>query len=348
VKPVNIWIFLGAMAAGVLHGPAELRAQPSSNLAPVAHEGKPWSQGVPIERRSAARELFREGNRLFRIPLFAKAAEQYIAALARWKHPAFYFNLALAQLNLGQEVEARESLVEALAYGEAPLGAERFQEAQKQLAELKRQLGQIRVTCRTRGAEVTLDGVTLFIGPGSYQRWVKAKTHELTAKKSGYLSEARRVAVSPDAIEDIELRLITLDEATDASRRWAAWKPWTVVTAGAVVAAAGGVVHAFSSKSFDDYDARFLQLPCVTTPDPRAPGCAKDQVPSALNDRLIRARRQQAVAVGGYIAGGSLIAAGVVLLYLNRPRLEEQSGRSVTIVPAVSGDMLGLQVSVSH
>jgi hypothetical protein len=57
--------------------------------------------------------------------------------------------------------------------------------------------------------------------------------------------------------------------------------------------------------------------------------------------------------VGGYIVGGSLIATGVVLLYLNRPRLAEQgspmsSGGSVDVVPAVSDDMFGVLVSVSH
>jgi hypothetical protein len=361
VKTANRWLLFSATIAGLIGGPAPLGAQPAGG-APTATGGasivtggpnKPWNRGVSAERRRAARALFLEGNRLFRVPLFAKAAEKYVVALGQWKHPAFYFNLALAQLNLGNEVEAHDSLQHALAHGQEPLGAAQFREAQRQLRELKRQLGQIRVTCYTEGAEVTLDGVTLFIGPGSYQGWVKAKAHELTAKKAGYLSEARRVTVASGQLQDLELKLVTLTEATDTGRRWAAWRPWAVVAAGGAIAAAGGALHALASRNFNAHDDEFLQLPCVTEPDPTSPGCAPDRVPPDLNARLRLARRQQAIAVGGYIAGGSLIATGVVLLYLNRPRLTEQeatrspAGR-VAVAPAVSADLLGILVSVSH
>ena len=202
-------------------------------------------------------------RRVSRVPLFAQAAEKYTTALSQWKHPGFYFNLALAQLNLGQEIEARENLEKALQHGEEPLGAEEFKEAQKQLQEVERQLGRIHISCQTPGAEVTMDGVTLFTGPGSYQGWAKAKTHELTAKKQGYLSEARRVTVSFGQLQDIELKLVTLSEAEDTSRRWATWKPWSVVAAGSAVAAAGGVLHALAFRNFNAYDKSFSGLECA-------------------------------------------------------------------------------------
>lgn len=136
----------------------------------------------------------------------------------------FHLDLALAQLKRGQEIDARENLEHALQHGEESLGAEQFKEAQKQLREVERQLGRIRVSCQLVGAEVMLDGVALFTGPGSYHGWVKAKDHDLTAKKQGYRSEARRVTVSSGELQDIELRLPTLSKATNTSRRWAAWK----------------------------------------------------------------------------------------------------------------------------
>jgi hypothetical protein len=96
-----------------------------------------------------------------------------------------------------------------------------------------------------------------------------------------------------------------------------------------------------------------LIVPVVTDPDPASPGCTKDEVPTALNNQLTLARREQAAAVGAYIVGGSLIAAGVVLLYLNQPRTAAQrdvgaSARSVTVTPAVTADTLGILVRVSH
>jgi hypothetical protein len=309
---------------------------------PTSRGAKASPRDAPGRERSAP-----GGNRRARIPLFVQAAEQYAAALGKWKHPVFYFNLAIAQLNLGHEVEARESLVHALQYGEEPLGAGQFHEAQKQLQDLERQLGRLRITCQAAGAEVALDGVTVFVGPGSYEGWAKAKDHEVTAKKAGYLPVARQVPVSSGKLEDVELRLITLSEATDASRRWAAWKPWAVVAAGVAITATGGGFDAFAARNFNAFDTEFSKLLCA-----RDHGCQKEDVSDRLNDRLTRARQQQAVAVGGYVIGGSLIATGIVLLYLNKPRLTEgaasSSVNSVAVVPAVSGDMLGILAIVNH
>jgi hypothetical protein len=340
------------MAVGLTYGHAPARAQSTtaqSTSAPVptlaGDDDKPWNKGVPVETREAARALLLEGNRLFKVPLFARAAEQYTLALSKWKHPAFYFNLALAQLNLGQEVEAHDNLKEAIRQGEEPLGAEQFQEAQKQLQELERQLGRIRVTCPTPGAEVTLDGAPLFTGPGSYEGWIKTKNHEITAKKPDYLPKAKRVTVSPGELATIDLPLLKLSEAQET--RWAVWKPWAVVASGAVVAIASGGLHALSRQGFNTYDGRFQQLPCVKS------GCTEGDIGSDLNGRLSRARLEQKIAVGGYIAGGSVIAAGAVLLYLNRPHLAEQEAtsspaRGVAVVPTISADMLGVLVTVSH
>jgi hypothetical protein len=68
---------------------------------------------------------------------------------------------------------------------------------------------------------------------------------------------------------------------------------------------------------------------------------------------LSRARLEQKIAVGGYIAGGAALAAGVVLVYLNRPHLTEHEGTDphatgIAVFPMVSADMLGALVTVSH
>ena len=286
--------------------------------------------------------------------LFARAAEKYVAALSKWKHPRFYYNLAAAQIGLGQEVEARESLEKALAHGAEPLGEAEFKEAQKKLQDVTHQLGRIRVTCQTPGAEVTLDGVTLFTGPGIHEGWVKAKAYELTAKKAGYLSEARRVTVSAGQIQDIELKLVTLGQATDASRRWAVWKPWAVVAGGGAIAAAGAVLHALAARNFNAYDDAFLQLSCASPSEEQpTPGCKRGQIPAALSDKLDLAKRQQSIAVGAYIAGGASLATGIVLLYVNRPRTMERrtdnhQTRNIVVSPVVSVDTLSITVRVGY
>jgi hypothetical protein len=348
VKTANVSIFVGVIVCGLIAGHAPLHAQAVDDPNMAGGEDMPWNKGVPQETRTAARTVFLEGNRLFKIPLFSQAVEKYTEAISKWRHPAFYFNLAVAEINLSQYLEARENLEEALRYGPDPLRADRYQEAKKQLVEVERHLGRIRVSCPTPDAEVTLDGVTLFTGPGSQEVWVKANAHEITAKKQGYLAEAKRVMVSPGALQDVALKLVTLSEAADTGRRWAVWKPWAVVATGAAVMISAGVLHTLSARNFSDYDKQFQQLSCATTT-----GCRPGAIPPALSDQLNRATREQQLAVGGYIAGGSVIATGVVLLYLNRPGLIEQhpmtiATRDLVVVPVVSADMLGILVSVYH
>jgi hypothetical protein len=338
------WILFGVLVGLGLPG-APLRAQSRDIPTVSGGDDKPWNRGVPIETRQAARDLFLEGNRLFGIPLFARAAEKYLDALGKWKHPAFYFNLALAQLNLGQEVEAHENLKQAVRQGEEPLGAEQFREAQKQLAELEHQLGRLLVRCPTAGAEVTLDGAPVFTGPGSYEAWVKPKAHEVSAKKPNYLPKASRVTVSPGKLKSVDIPLIALSDAEQT--RWAVWKPWAVVASGAVVGLASGGLHAVSRHGFKTYDDRFQRLPCV------AMGCPESEIGADLNGQLRHAALEQRIAVSGYITAGALITAGAVLLYLNRPRLAEQDTADPprprwAIIPAMSGDMFGVQMIVSR
>ena len=362
-------LFLGILIVNLAFGETLLGAQPADPSPPIDEAAqpeetpaavddapvviddpdKPWSQGISSDTKQVAHELFLEGNRLFLIPLFARAAEKYTAALREWKHPAFYFNLALAQMNLGQEVEARASLEQALAYGEQPLGAQKYEEAQKQLQEAKRHIGKIRVICRTRGAEVTLDGKTLFIGPGSYEGWIKAISHELTAQKAGYQSEARRVTILPERPLSVDLSLFTLTQATDISRRWAAWKPWLVMGNGVALLGGGGVLHTLSARNFNYYNEKFALTECAQTS-----GCTRKQIAEAgLLGRLELAALQQRVAFGAYMAGSVTVAAGIVLLYLNRPRLTEQaknqSGhRLISIAPIMFYKTFGVSFEMKR
>jgi len=331
-----------AMLAGLSAVPARLHAQPADAPNIAGDENMPWNKGVPQDVRAAAREAFLEGNRLFKIPLFSRAVEKYAEAIDKWKHPAFYFNLAIAQINLGQWLEARENLVLAIKYGPDPLRADRFEEARKQLVEVERHLGRIQVSCSTPGAEVTLDAATLFTGPGQREVWVTARAHEVTAKKADYGTQARRVAVAPGAQETVALALRRMIIAEPPK-----WKYWALVASGVGVAAASGVLHGFSAHDFSLYDSGFVKLPCA------AKGCTQQQIDDGdphLTARLNRARLEQKIAVGGYIAGGALVAAGAVLLYFTRPRLVEQEDAAarggVSLIPVVSRDMLGVAVTV--
>ena len=133
------------------------------------------------------------------------------------------------------------------------------------------------------------------------------------------------------------------------NRRWATWKPWVVVGVGVGVAAVGGVIDVFAAHDFDAYDSGFVKLACA------AQGCTQEQVDQtpSLRSRLSRAQLEQQIAVGGFIAGGVAIAAGLALVYLNQPRQTEhdnpsQNAPGVAVVPVVSRDLVGVVVTVSR
>lgn len=339
MKPSHTALVLTALI-GSLTPSRAAHAQAASTAVAIDGDDRPWNRGVPVATRQAARELFLEGNRLFYIPLYTRAVEQYLAALGKWKHPVFYFNLALTQLHLGQDVAAHDSLMRAVQQGPEPLGSAKFDEARQQLAELEHHLARVRIRCDTPGAEITLDGDALFTAPGSHELWVKPAAHEITAKKPEYVTQVRRVTIAAGGVEVLELPLHRMIE----DRPWAAWKPWAVVGAGVAIAGAGGVLHALSARNFSAYDDGFRKLSCAST------GCSDAAVRMMdphLPVLLDRGHLEQRLAVAGYVAGGALIATGAVLAYLNRPHLMEQGSASAPAVAlVVSTDAIGVVVTV--
>jgi hypothetical protein len=198
---------LSVPAPGPRRASPEPGAQPVNPLDLENDDRMPWSTGVTPAARDAARQAFLEGNRLFHIPLFLRAAEKYTEALSKWKHPVFYFNLAITQIHLGQYLEAHRNLDGVLAFGGEPLGAGRAREARQQLGEVERHLGQLHIRCAVPGAEVTLDGELLFIGPGNKDSWVSARDHEVVARKAGHAARTEKVIVAAGAQQTVTLAL---------------------------------------------------------------------------------------------------------------------------------------------
>jgi hypothetical protein len=197
---------------------------------------------------------------------------------------------------------------------------------------LESQLAWIEVICHEPGADVTLDGKPLFTGPDVYKGLVRPGAHQLVAAKSGYLTESEAVVVSPGERRRVEIALVTLDQASDSSRRWATWKPWAVVGGGAALVIGGGVLHWRAAADYRAFDDEFVQLPCVTMPDPTEPGCPPGDVPADIEAPLNRADWERRLAMASYVAGGAAMATGLALMYFNRPRLAEgQAGRSANL-----------------
>lgn len=305
-----------------------------------SHEDRPWARGVPAARQDQARKVFAEANRSMRDGLFAQAAARYKETLAIWDHPGAYYNLGLAQLSLDQPIEAYESFGKALRFGPSPLmGQEKHDQAQRYRDVLAKQLARIEVVCEEEGAAVTLDGQLLFTAPGHHERMVRPGEHQLVASAPGRIPATEQIVLSPGEQGRYTLAP-ALPGAVDTERRWATWKPWAVVGAGAVAMVGAGYLDRRSSQAFDHFDDDFDTL-CNE-------GCPETEVPTAFQDTLARAVFEQRLAQASYAVGGAVLATGAVLLYLNRERLtirrgREQAARAPMVTPVLEPGHAGVR-----
>jgi hypothetical protein len=303
---------------------------------------RPWAEGVPEDAQKQALVLFEEGNKLFENSEHAAALAKYREALKVWDHPAIRYNAAVALINLDQPLAARENLELALRYGEAPFNPETHQQALTYRKLLRAQLAELKVVCVEPGADVALDGATLFVAPGEAARWLVPGAHQLVARKAGFQTETRSLSLLPGkpVVESLALRE---DRPVSArtERRWATWKPWAVLGGGALLAIAGVPVILDAKKNIDAFDAD-VALMC-----PAPKGCPT--IPQAALDDRHRSHVDSVVAVSLFAVGGAMLASGAAMLIFNQPRVVPgEAPVHATITPVIGPGTYGLSLALTH
>lgn len=280
---------------------------------------QPWVEGIPRATRIEANRIFLAGNALMREGLFARATEKYHEALGLWDHPRFHFNLAIAQLNLGQPIAAHDSLQRAVRYGDAPFGRDKLEQAQSFLALLQSQLAELEVVCDQAGAQVSLDGKPLFVGPGRRRSVVEPGGHQIVASGEGRIPATEQVVLAPGGRAHVAIAPLYL--RVRAQRRWARWKPWTVVGAGAAVALLGGALQWNAGRALGVFERGLGNLGCADE-NPADGSARRDCGTVDLGDADSASWRsatwQQRAAITSYALGGAAVVTGAVLLVLNR------------------------------
>lgn len=274
---------------------------------------RPWAKGVPKDRQAKAIALFREGNAALKESLFPKAASTYKEALQVWDHPAVHYNLALALVNLDQPIEVHEHLTAALKFGPAPLDDDKFQQAQRYLALIERQLTKVKLTCSYAGAQVRLDGRPLFTGPGEWEGQVRAGPHTLTASQEGLLPDERSVVLAGGDSQTYDMRVYRSEELIEYRRAFSAAIPWTALGVGVVALGAGVGMHLGAQGGFSQFDqgvsacagTTIANNGCVLTPD--------------LQNAKASASGLQTGAFALYAVGGAAIVTSAILFYVGRP-----------------------------
>jgi hypothetical protein len=325
----------------------ELDASPSSTEGASDSGDTPWSRGVSAEEREAAEKPFLEGNAYLKDSLFKLAVGKYEEALTHWDHPGIHFNLALALMSLDDPVQVYEHLQKSVAYGEGPLDADKLERAQSYITLLEQQLSRVIVTCDEPGAEVRMDGKVLFTAPGKHEAWVRVGEHTWSAFKPGFERTQKSEVLTPKATATIELNLYRPEELTSTKRRFATWVPIVPIVAGGVLVAGGVTFNLLARNDMAKFDSGLTDQ-CGLSSSNRS--CPPN---SDLTSKKDRAEAFQAVSIASLIAGGTAIAAGVVLFSMNRPTRyqmtpEERDARPLretAIVPWVSPEGGGFVAS---
>jgi hypothetical protein len=321
---------------------------------------RPWAAGVSVENQKIAIKKFQEGNQQLNDGLFPAAVKLYREALTKWEHPAIYYNLALALLNLDQPIEVYDSLQKAIKYGAAPLEKDKFEHAKEYILLVEKQLATVDVSCSKPGAQISVDGKVVFtVGEdgkaGHYVSRVKIGKHTFVAEKPGYNAQVDAPFIGPGETYRLELTLYTADELTRYKRQWnSKYMPYAVVGGGIALGLAGVLLELSANSSYSDYDSAVAKC----NMDASSGGCSNA---GEVADMRKSGDTKRTLGYIGYGVAGAAVVTGVILLYVNRSqayqitadeyrkelREKEKAEGSVSITPVIGPSMAGAMLNGS-
>jgi hypothetical protein len=333
IIPMLLCSLLVLSEARSVHAQEGRSKRDNPERAPAPAPVEPWNKGVSEEQREKAFELFQEGIALNKQFLLDEARGKYEEALLSWEHPRIRFYLARLYKRTGLPLLAYENLKKAIAWGPGALDREEKDEADTMLHDLEgKELGAISMRCDEKDAEVLLDGKAW---GSDVKRLVLPGEHVVTAKKAGYYTTVKSIAVSPGKEVSGVIHLSV--DGTYAKRRWAAWKPWVMLGAGAGLAGMGGGFLALARKNANE-TTQLLIANCSS-------GSCDPDTTGPYNGAQI----ENAFGIGALVVGGAGLLGGAGMLLLNLPqsvRTQDESDVKVEVAPLVSSTIAGISMRV--
>lgn len=265
------------------------------------------------EDKATARELAAEGQAALDAKDFAKAADLFQRAESLFHAPSLLLGVARANTGLGRYVRAREAYNKIIREGLPPDAPEAFvtakRDAQSEIGAVEAKIGW--VTIRVEGTDkavVTVDDEPVPAAALGVKRAVDPGEHVVKASAEGFTPAEQRVSVQ-SAQEPVEV-VLTLEPGEGGGEGSGAAGAeggsgsllQTIGFVGIGVGAAGLVVGAITGGlamgkhgSLED-------------------ACPEGQCPSSEQGTLDSYHTLGTVSTVGFIAGGVLAAAGLVLV----------------------------------
>lgn len=294
---------------------------------------EPWYVQSTTDDRQRAQVLFEQAVEQHLQLRRDLARDLYVQALAKWDDPDIQWNLALVLTDLGEYLNAHQQLESELRWGEA-LGVERLRAVRERIHALETEhLAQIEAVSDEPGAEITLDGQRWFRGAGRQSTLVVPGEHYVASLKAGFFPVTRSIYVKAGTTTRVALPM-DADRILE-TRRWSVWKPWLVVSAGAVVTAAGAVLQ---RQAIIDRDAAKTKLP---GPCHMLAGCPPADDPPGY-DRVVL---EQKAAIAAFAVGGTALVVGLAMAWMNQLQVHRTEARvpaPIEVVPILSTGEAGV------
>jgi hypothetical protein len=314
------------------------------------------------DARSEARKHFERAMELIDEGQMAQAVVELQRCYSIQPHHTVLYNLGQAYVTMGKPVEAVTSLERYLAEGGSAISADRRREVEQEIIRQKGRIAVLEIRGVPSGGMIRVDGKEVGAAPLPEPIRLGMGNHVVAAAAEGFRSAEQTVVLVGEDLKAVDLNLVRLpppkvEPAPPAPPTYSpvpppqpspapppvvqAPAPLAVVaepsqpgsglrTAGVVVGLAGvlglagGAVCAYQSKSWRD--KALSQWKAYRDQDARA--------------AQTTARGYATWANVGFIAGGGLVATGVIL-YLAAPS-ENPDEKRAQVVPAAGPGFVGL------
>jgi tetratricopeptide (TPR) repeat protein len=174
----------------------------------------PLAVAETVDKKTEARKLFREANRLFKRKMYLDALRKY--RQARALYPSYKIDL-----NIGGTLDELGRRTEAAAYFERFLiqssdaPAPITKAARSRLDELRKKLASAKVTCLVDGATVLVDGKGAGTTPLEIPLYFEAGTYTIAARKAGHRPSSKELTLSAGQHVVVDLILVREGLADD-------------------------------------------------------------------------------------------------------------------------------------
>jgi hypothetical protein len=303
------------------------------------------SVGDPQDK-AQAKTLLSQGTKLYEQGDVAGALDKFLAAYAAFPSPKLMFNIGEANRDLHRPVEALEAFEKFLA-GAPDAASETLADVRKSVAQLQRQLGQIRINCMTSGTEVSVDGKRVGLTPLPDLVWAIPGHHQVAGKHKGVAPAVEEVDVKAGSVSSVTMHLVATVAAApvltpaaapaldlrasatqgDASEGWWRGRKWTWVAGGSTVLLAVGAITAGLSMQ-SKFDS--LHSSCGSASQSTV-ACSKSDIDS------VTTLKNTANIFWG-LAGAAAVTTGVLFFV---------EGRPVAVAP-LAGQATGFIASVRY